>query len=153
MNGNYIIFPWNILMMIAVFFLFHRNTDKIEFSYSTWKKDKILNSILVFLLIVPSLNFVGLWDSYASFSLYSGDASNFYMLSKQSIPYLKEHETLEEHLQEGVIIDLEKWSLYELNVPILLKKELLINSQNSLVNLNLDIVFLKQKHLFEKEKY
>jgi uncharacterized integral membrane protein len=118
MNGNYIIYPWNICMMLTVFLFFYGNTDKIEFSYSIWRKSKTLYSILLLVLFVPFLNFVGLWDTYTSFSFYSGNVSNFYVLSKHRIPSLSKYEILEEHLQQGKIIDLSKWSFNQLNIPI-----------------------------------
>jgi uncharacterized membrane protein YphA (DoxX/SURF4 family) len=152
MNGNYIIFPWSAFMMIAVFFLFYRNTDKIELSSVTWKKHKTLNSVLVFLLILPCLKFNGLWDNYTSFSLYSGDASNFYMLSKKSVTLLKEYEILNEQLQQGKIIDLGKWSSDALNVPIPPEKRIFNQLVKQLNNPQLKHRFLETKTPLWKRK-
>lgn len=118
MMGNYIVLPWNIFMILAVYLLFYNESEKIIFSYNIYKKAKIFYSILIFVLCIPSLNHIKLWDTYASFSLYSGNASNFYILSQKSIPKLTKYEILNEQLLEGKIIDIGKWSSDQLNVPI-----------------------------------
>jgi len=145
MNGNYIVYPWNIFMIIVVFLLFYNSTDKIKFSCSIWRKHKIIYTVLAFILTAPFLKFIGLWDNYTSFSLYSGDISNLYILSERSIPQLKKHEILQKHLYYGKIIDLGKWATYELMVPIPPEERIFNQLAKKLTLSNRKFFFLETK--------
>ncbi|MCF6280178.1 MAG: hypothetical protein L3J14_07505 [Flavobacteriaceae bacterium] len=123
-NYNTVIYPWNIAMILFTVLLFWNTKNKIVVLRESNIQYKIANIAIVLLFwILPSLNFIGKWDSYLSFSLYSGKTSNFYILIKDT-----EIEKIDtsiyryyyrniEGLSEGKIIDIGDWSFRELNVP------------------------------------
>lgn len=119
---NPIIWPWNIAMICLVMLAFYRQTNKIVL-FSHPLNVRILNIILVVLVwLLPAMNFFKLWDHYLSFSLYSGKVNDFYIAINQS-ELKKIDKDLHNYfvkidgLQGGEIIDIQKWSMEELNVP------------------------------------
>jgi hypothetical protein len=82
-----------------------------------------LTAIPVILVwVVPALNFFGLWDHYLSFSLYSNKPSTFYIAIEES-EIQKVDKRFKNYfggipgLRGGQLIDINKWSYAELNVP------------------------------------
>jgi hypothetical protein len=76
-NWNSVIWPWNPAMIAFVLILFWRAPDNpsllavVKPGGSTYRA-----VVLVLFAFMPALNFVGLWDSYLSASLYSGSTKN-----------------------------------------------------------------------------
>jgi hypothetical protein len=76
-NWNSVIWPWNLAMIAFVLILFWRAPDNpsllavVKPAGSTYRA-----VVLVLFAFTPALNFVGLWDSYLSASLYSGSTKN-----------------------------------------------------------------------------
>ena len=79
---NAVVWPWNIAMMVALWAIFWRREacawPTPNLICRAWWRDARVQSPLmvpavVFLFgIMPILSFFGWWDSYLSFSLYSG---------------------------------------------------------------------------------
>jgi uncharacterized membrane protein YphA (DoxX/SURF4 family) len=79
---NMVIWPWNCAMMLALFTLFVRKDamswhaprlTKQEWWRETVSRRSVMTpAILVACGIMPAFNFIDRWDSYPSFSLYSG---------------------------------------------------------------------------------
>lgn len=120
-DNNSVVYPWNVAMIVIVFLLFYRTTDKLE-TLKMIKLDLRTVPILFLIYFLPVLNFFGLWDNYLSFSLYSNKTDNYYIviaenqldkLDKRLIQYYLPVEGL----KGGQIIDVERWSSKELNVP------------------------------------
>src|SRR5882724_4424754 len=67
-NANQAIWPWNVAMMGALVILFAGNIH-IGFG-RLWSLRPALprRAVLLAVLCLPGLNFVGLWDSYLSWS-------------------------------------------------------------------------------------
>jgi len=128
---NSIVYPWNLAMMLIVFSLFYKNTNTLIIYKLLHIKIQLINTFGILLFwILPLLNIFNLWDHYLSFSLYS-DQTNYYYInvkteskteidksltpfiidkSSSYIPYI-------EHISGDLFIDINKWSLTELNVP------------------------------------
>lgn len=71
---NSVIWPWNLVMMAFLFLLFWRT----QFSYQDvlWRNRFAFQKVVLLLFgIMPLFSFVGWWDSYLSFSLYSGNVA------------------------------------------------------------------------------
>lgn len=123
-NYNYIILPWNVFMAIVIFTIFN-NSENHLFLLKKDAKVMLLNTIALIVITLPILNFFNLWDSYLSFSLYSGKINNYYVLIKEdekevSKIYDYEHYyTLQNQVEGGKILDIDKWAMQELNVPMI----------------------------------
>lgn len=123
-NDNTVVYPWNIAMALFTILLFWNTKNRIIILGESNLQYKALNIIIAILIwVLPSLNFAKKWDSYLSFSLYSGKTSNFYILIKDpeiektdSSIYKYYYRNID-GLSGGKIIDIGDWSFRELNVP------------------------------------
>jgi len=123
-NYNTVIYPWNIAMILFTVLLFWNKQNRIVILGESNLKYRTTNIAIVILFwILPSLNFIGKWDNYLSFSLYSGKTSNFYILIKDTeiekidTSIYKYYYRNIDGLSGGKIIDIGDWSFRELNVP------------------------------------
>jgi hypothetical protein len=121
-NYNSIVYPWNVAMMAFVLLLFFRNSDRIYFPIRDGKLNVMRTVMIALVWIIPILNLLGAWDHYLSFSLYSNKTPYHYIaIEKNDIP--KIDKRLENYfadvpgLQGGQMIDVNKWTLSDLNVP------------------------------------
>ena len=111
-DHNSVVWPWNIAMGTLVVLLFWRRG--IEHSPRAL--------VLLLFGLLPAFSFFDLWDSYLSYSLYSGN-------QRSATIYLADEvaDQLPEQVQQIIDIydseskvdtlDLEDWSYAELNVP------------------------------------
>lgn len=67
---NWIIWPWNLAMPALVWILFPR--EPFDASRQTSGRNRWVRPILAIFCLAPILSFFGKWDSYLSFSLYTG---------------------------------------------------------------------------------
>jgi hypothetical protein len=73
LKANPIVIPWNIAMMAIVPLLFYRNSEPIRpFTGADFSQRILSSTIVVLVTVLPFLSFLGWWDSYLSFNLYSG---------------------------------------------------------------------------------
>ncbi len=120
-NSNSIVFPWNVAMIVIVFILFYKTTDKLELKQKL-KHNFRIPVIIILTWILPALNFFGLWDNYLSFSLYADKGDEYYIVIAEGQlnkidKDLSQYYLPADGLQGGQIINLGKWSMQELNVP------------------------------------
>jgi uncharacterized membrane protein YphA (DoxX/SURF4 family) len=110
---NSVVWPWNIVMAVLVVQLFWRGEGPgIRLPFQ--------KAVLVLFGILPALSLVGLWDSYLSFSLYSGNQSMATIYMSDAVA-----GELPDRIQEAIDdndskleeLDVESWSYDELNVP------------------------------------
>jgi uncharacterized membrane protein YphA (DoxX/SURF4 family) len=121
-NSNRVVWPWNIAMILSVILLFWRTPDVSARDVVWGEKRTFQVAVLLVFTILPAFSLVDLWDSYLSFSLYSGN-------QRQATIYMADWvaDRLPERLQEVVALDdsewqvdtldVEEWSYDELNVP------------------------------------
>ncbi len=124
-NDNYIIYPWNIAMILLVVALFYKCEDTVKLSDIINAKTTVLTYFYILLLgMLPMLNFRGNWDDYLSFSLYSQKSKIFYIaISDKYISQLNHRFDdyflkLDDNIKGGKVINANKWSMETLNVPI-----------------------------------
>jgi len=119
LNLNTVVWPWNVAMVVLLFLLFW-DTD---FSPRDviWNNSFAFQKVLLLLvLVMPCFSFLGWWDSYLSWSLYSGniDRANVFVsdaVAHQLPEYLQKYTT---HISDNNnLIAIRDWSLGELNVP------------------------------------
>ncbi len=122
---NSVVWPWNVAMILLVVTLFWDtgtyapDTDAKERSALT--SDRIIVASLVALFwLLPSFALIGRFDSYLAFELYSGRTLRGVIYLNQPV-----RESLSPSLAKYVVarsdgyyqIDIQRWSLGELNVP------------------------------------
>lgn len=115
---NVIIWPWNILMIILLYFVFLKNEPE-ALSFSSLIKPVNL-PVLIWWGILPVLNFWGYWDHYLSGSLYSGKLPLMAICVSQPVqdellPYIK--KDVRGICNGRPLIKLQSWAMDELNVP------------------------------------
>lgn len=71
-----VIVPWNIGMLSILILLFWHK-DQFANQLKPWNLGKVAAGIVF--LILPSLNFIGLWQSYPSFNLFSGKTTKAFL--------------------------------------------------------------------------
>jgi hypothetical protein len=76
-DWNSVIWPWNLAMVAFDLILFWRAPDNPSFLAVVKPGGSAYRAVvLVLFAFMPALNFVGLWDSYLSASLYSGSTED-----------------------------------------------------------------------------
>lgn len=119
-NWNSVVWPWNISMPLFVLILFWRVRD---LSLKGLAEARFLPlSIMTGVLfgVMPLFSFFGLWDSYLSAALYSGNTTQaaVYVSDsvKRSLPVEVQHYM--SRLPSGEYrLNITGWSFGELNVP------------------------------------
>jgi hypothetical protein len=82
---NYVILPWNLCMITLVLLLFRRQDAASPRNVFSAARERYLLPVFVLAWIAPLLSFFGVYDSYLSASLYSGNSDNgFIYLSKNA---------------------------------------------------------------------
>ncbi len=113
---NTVVWPWNLAMIAILFILFLRRVEKPPF-HDIRVPQKIIVGLFA---VMPALSLVNLWDHYLSSSLYSGNRTSGLIYFNDNV-----FDRLPEALQEYVSdegpdrgsLDINDWSLGELNVP------------------------------------
>ena len=120
-NWNSVVWPWNIAIVLMVVILFHHTkTCSVKEIIST--KNQILKKgVIVVFVILPFFSFLGLWDSYPSWSLYSGNITHAVVEVESSSGAILP-PTAQLYLQADTVGDMElnilAWANDEINVPI-----------------------------------
>jgi uncharacterized membrane protein YphA (DoxX/SURF4 family) len=118
-NYNTVVWPWNLAMIAFDVILFW----KADFSFAdvVWRNPFALQKVVLLLvLIMPCFSFFGWWDSYLSWSLYSGnvDGASIFCsdaVAKQLPGYLQRYIT---HVSSNNnLLDVRDWTMGELNIP------------------------------------
>ena len=79
-DWNSVVWPWNVAMVAFVLILFWRAPDNPSFLAVVKPGGSAFRVVLLVLFaFMPVLNFVGVWDSYLSASLYSGSTEEAYV--------------------------------------------------------------------------
>jgi hypothetical protein len=116
---NVVVWPWNVAMMVFVGILFWRDKETTARRIVAGKKAfQVL--VLILFGVLPSLSFAGLWDSYLSSALYSG---NTYQTALYLGPTALARLPGEIHPHvwqktEPFFLDINRWAYAELRVPV-----------------------------------
>ena len=128
---NSVVWPWNVAMACFLVILFWRAKDFSMRDVLLPRKPGFQALVVVLFGIMPLFSLFNLWDSYLSSTLYSGNTA-------AAVIYL--NESMKERLPPGIqghvqqspsngkfLINLNRWSLAELNVPSYPEKRIFIN--------------------------
>lgn len=157
-NYNASVWPWNIIMIVLVFLLFSGITTDRFFSISHLFKMPVFYVVLVLFWIMPFLNLLNYWDSYLSFSLYSGNTNNAKILMSEKaydkLPLYIKHYVYDE--SAGKVLYPKLWCMNELKSPIYPEKRIFeraVNHVRILTNTSeqdVKLVYIEKLKLFEK---
>jgi len=90
-DWNSVVWPWNLAMVAFDLILFWRAPDRSSLLAVVKPGGSAYRAVvLVLFAFMPALNFVGLWDSYLSASLYSGSTEDesVYTTDGSSLTYV-----------------------------------------------------------------
>ncbi len=117
-DWNRVVWPWNLAMMAMAVILFWR-TPAISFRAIVWPSTPYSRLVLLLFGVMPFFSFLGLWDSYLSAALYSGNE-----IQGDVIISPKVHDRLVKAIQRHCeaqggtfVVDLDSWAVEELGVP------------------------------------
>jgi hypothetical protein len=119
---NSSVWPWNVLMIVQVYFLFIKNTGftiNLRLLWGGWNK-----LVLICWGLLPLLNHtLGRWDNFLSLRLFTGTQPMMVFCIKDSAeikqlqPFLEKADNYQ--LCNGeAIVNLQSWSMKEMNSPI-----------------------------------
>jgi hypothetical protein len=118
-NYNSIVWPWNAAMAAMVIVLFWRTPAVTARSVLWPARSAYARVVLLLFGVLPGLHLVGLWDSYLSAALYSGNTLDGHVL----VP-LEQADRLPDDVQadlepgdDGWDLNVSSWSMRDLNVP------------------------------------
>ncbi len=111
LDWNAIVFPWNILMIVLVYYSFYASSNNsISFNFKQ-------NFYVLILCTIPVLYYFNLIPSVFSFCMYSGRESSATLAFNSKVSKLKILESAIDN-QEILGVDLDYWSAIDKNVPI-----------------------------------
>jgi hypothetical protein len=116
---NVVVWPWNVAMVLFVWILFWDDKETTGRRIVAGRNPfHVL--VLILFAILPSLSLVGLWDSFLSSSIYSG---NTYQAAIYLGPTLLARlpAPIHPHVwqkSEPFFLDINRWAYAELRVPV-----------------------------------
>lgn len=128
--SNSIVWPWNLAMVGFLFSLFFRNSDTIAFKLSFDLRTLVSVLLSSVVIVAPLLFYVGKWDRYLSFNLYSARQRKLYvkidpLTLPKTPPNWTDHFLKIPDPKGHKILSVSRWSLSELNVPLITEKRTL----------------------------
>ncbi len=114
LNINAVIWPWNILMPLLLFFLFYKKSFGSNNSF-LWKPVSWL--VLLCFWILPWFQLAGYWDKYLSAVLYSGGVEQLFICiddpaaKKQMAVYM---DTSFKVIPCSPVLSVYKWGISEM---------------------------------------
>lgn len=118
---NWVIFPWNVTLILLIVLLYGPRSEKRGLHRGMIRHPRYILPLLQ-VWIMPVFNFRGYWDHFLSFSFYSDKPAHFYIAVEES-QVNKIDKRLQDYfvplpgMEGGRIIDIEAWSFAALNVP------------------------------------
>ncbi len=118
-NWNNVVWPWNITIALSALIIFYRTDTTTLKNIFIVRNFSIHKIMLVLFIIMPALSFVGWWDSYPSYSLYSGNVTSgkINYENASDIPY-EMYPHISKDTNRNYFTWVDVWSVDELNVPV-----------------------------------
>jgi hypothetical protein len=77
-DWNRVVWPWNLAMAALVVLLLW--SERRPARPLLWSRDRYHRAVVVLVGVLPALNLAGAWDAYLSFSLYSGNIDEAWLV-------------------------------------------------------------------------
>lgn len=159
-NYNSVVWPWNIFMILLVILLFSGKTTERYFAISHLFKVPVFYLVIVFFWLLPAFNLINKWETYLSFSLYSGNNHDGkIILSEQAydrLPLYIKHFVKQEN--ELYILYPKRWCLQELNAPMYPERRIFdkvtshLQKLTSLSPENVKLVYIEKQKIFDSQQ-
>jgi len=117
---NVIVWPWNIAMIFYLYHLFLKNIVVPSFQFHL--TNIRLKIVLLCWAILPGLNFIGWWDHYLSWNLYSHTLPTMTICIKDTLPDNRLQPYLYKKVNPIICdgsaqLNIQTWAMREMNVP------------------------------------
>lgn len=116
---NYVIWPWNIVMILLCLLLYSNVKQERFFDISFLFKHVSFYVVMLVMLILPVFSFSNKYDSYLSSSLYSGNTHGCKLILSD-----KAYKKLPLYIRAYVVrnsdynlLYIKQWAMAELNTP------------------------------------
>jgi len=161
-DDNSIVYPWNVAMILITCLAFYDLKNNVaNFIHGPLRMKFVTGALFVIVFLLPLLNFNHKWDSYLSFSLYS-DKISLHYIAIEKTQLEKIDDRLHKYfvningLSGGEIIDINKWSTGELNVPFYPETRVFKDVSESFCKLGIEpgkIYFLEFQQPLTNQKF
>jgi hypothetical protein len=158
-NYNAVVWPWNLVMIVLALLLFSGKTNERFFSISHLFKLPVFYLIMILFWVLPAFNLAGKWETYLSFSLYSGNNNNAQILltkkAYDSLPLYIRHFTYERG--GDYVLYPKQWCLTELKTPLYPEKRVFKNVYRYVQVISnsgeedVKLVYIAKSKLFESQ--
>jgi hypothetical protein len=156
-NGNSVVYPWNLAMIAFVILLFRNEKNQIGLWPAALRQKICLVYFTILIWVLPATNFFGLWDDYLSFSLYSDKASEYYIAIEENETAkidgrLKRFFVHLPGITGGRLIDVNAWAMNDLGVPFYPERRVFKKIAAIFCEKGIEkgkIIFLEFKHPFQ----
>jgi len=119
-NYNSVVWPWNIVMILLVLLLFSGKTTERYFAISHLFQVPVFYVIIIVFWVMPAFNLFNRWETYLSFSLYSGNNHNGKIIlndkAYEKLPFYIKHYVYDE--SDLHMLYPKSWCINELNAPM-----------------------------------
>lgn len=116
---NYVVWPWNIVMIILNLLLFANVKQERFYDISILFKGLSFYLVITLMLILPIFSFNNKYDSYLSSSLYSSNTNNCKLIlsdtAYERLPYYMRSFVTKD--PDYNILFIKHWALHELGTP------------------------------------
>jgi hypothetical protein len=158
-NYNMVVWPWNIVMIALSVFLFSGDHGERQFSPVHLFKMPVFYLVLALFWVLPVMNLKNRWETYLSFSLYSGNNHNAKIIlsdkAYEKLPYYIRHFVRTE--AESRILYPKLWCLAELKAPLYPEKRIFEKVTSHVISLtatsqeDVKLVYIEKIKLFEAQ--
>lgn len=116
---NYVIWPWNIVMILLCLLLYSNVKQERFFDISFLFKNVSFYLVILVMLVLPLLSFNNKYDSYLSSSLYSGNTHGCKLIlsdnAYRKLPlYIRAYVARNSDYN---LLYVKQWAMAELNAP------------------------------------
>ncbi len=134
---NYVVWPWNIIMIMLNILLFANVERERFFDIAILFKGLCFYIVITLMLIFPFFSFQNKYDSYLSSSLYSGNTHDCKLIlsdnAYKKLPYyIKNFVTTNADYN---ILNIKKWALTELNAPCVPEYRIFKSAQRYVIHI------------------
>ena len=116
---NTVVWPWNITMVLFILILFWQDKETSARGM-LFPKSGFHAVVLLLFGVLPAFSLIGLWDSFLSSALYSGNTEEAVIfVSHAEMEHLP--KSIRPYAREGshwFFLDPNMWAYGELNVPV-----------------------------------
>ncbi len=116
---NFVVWPWNIIMIVLVLLLFANVKTERFFDISILFKGISFYIVITLMLIFPFFSLKNQYDSYLSSSLYSSNLHDCQLIlsdkAYDNLPFYIRHFTTTD--KNHHVINIKRWAMSELNAP------------------------------------